>query len=265
MTARRVASSARRAIVAAACLLAAAQGAAAGAWREAFVSGQLDPQRWQRTQDGDVRTHAAHVVAGEVGYRLRLAADTRGTRDDTLKHVGVVSRCPLPIGPDTRLRVRIDWGPPASGSGLAGTIYLSPHATTGDPAKVPDYLALGYVGVPPGRNARLLVTARVHGEVRTLFADGWPETNRAGRPVGQSQLEVAWRGTELEIREDGRVVHADRAAAAPFAAAYVYLQMTSHRNDAERAIHFDDVLLMEGSYVTAFRSLPAAPGCEVPR
>ena len=109
------------------------------------------------------------------------------------------------------------------------------------------------------------MTSRVHGEVRTLFADGWPEANRAGRPVGQAQLEVAWRGAELEIRENGRVVHMDRAAAAPFAAAYVYLQMTSHSNYAERAIHFDDVLLMEGNSVTAFRSLPAAPGCEVPR
>lgn len=265
MGARRVASRARRAIAGLACLLATAHGAAAGAWREAFVAGQLDPQRWLRTQDGDFRTQAVEIVSADLGYRLRLAADTRGTRDDTLKHLGVVSRCPLPIGPDTRLRVRIDWGPPANGSYLAGTIFLSPHATTGDPATTPDYLAVGYVGVPPGRNARLLVTARVHGQVRTLFADGWPDTNRGGRPVGQSQLEVTWRAAELEIRENGRVVHVGRAAEAPFAAAYVYLQMTSHSNYAERAIHFDDVLVMEGNYVTAFRSLPAAPGCEVMR
>ena len=71
--ARRVACCARRAIVAAPALLAAAQGAAAGAWREDFASGRLDPQRWQRTLDGDFRTHAAEVVAGEAGYRLRLA------------------------------------------------------------------------------------------------------------------------------------------------------------------------------------------------
>jgi hypothetical protein len=263
--ARRVASCARRAVVGTACLLVAAHGVASGAWREAFVAGQLDPQRWQRTQEGDFRMQAAEVVSGESGYRLRLAADTRGTRDDTLKHVGVVSVCPLPIGPDTRLRVRLDWGPPANGSYLAGTVVLSPHATTGDPTTTPDYLALGYVGVPPGRNARLLVTARVRGELRTLFADGWPEANRAGRPVGQAQLEVAWRAAELEIRENGRVVHVARAAEAPFAAAYVYLQMTSHSNYAERAIHFDDVLVMEGDHVTAFRPLPAAPRCEVRR
>lgn len=263
--ARRGASCARRAVFGVAFLVVAGHVAAAGAWREAFVASQLDAQRWQRTQDGDFRTQAAEIVPGDSGYRLRLAADTRGTRDDTQKHVGVVSRCPLPIGADTRMRVRIDWGPPANGSYLAGAVVLSPHATSGDPAKTSDYLSIGYVGVPPGRNARLLVTARVHGEVRTLFADGWPDANRAGRHIGQSQLEVVWRAAELEVRENGRVVYVGRAAEAPFAAAYVYLQMTSHSNYAERAIHFDDVLVMENNTVTAFRPLPAAPGCEVPR
>ena len=116
-----------------------------------------------------------------------------------------------------------------------------------------------------GRNTRLLVTARVHGEVRTLFADGWPEQNR--RVAWWGSHGSRWHGVEpnSKLVENGHVVHVGRAAEAPFAAAYVYLQMTIPGNHAERAIHFDDVLVMEGNYVTAFRSLPAAPGCEVPR
>jgi hypothetical protein len=265
MQARRVSSCARRAALAVTLMVAVAvaHGAASATWREAFDSNRLDPQRWQRTQDGDARAQAAEIVPG--GHRLRVAADTRGARDDALTSVGVMTRCPLPVGADTRVRVRLDWGPPPNGSYLAGAVVLSPHATSGDPAKTSDYLSVGYVGVPPGRNARLVVKARVYGEVRTLFADGWPDENRAGRHVGKSEIEVAWRGAGLEVRENGRIVYAGRAAEAPFAAAHVYLQMTSHSNYAERAIHFDGVVVTEGDDATPPRPLPVAPGCELPR
>jgi hypothetical protein len=262
---RRAASSARRAALGVAFLVAAGHAAASVAWREAFTSAQLDAQRWQGTHEGYLGARAVQIVPGDSAHRLRLAVDTRATPDDTLTHVGVVTRCPVPIGTDTRVRVRIDWGPPANGSYLAAAVVLSPHATSGDPSKTSDYLSIGYVGVPPGRNARLLVRARVSGDVRTLFADGWPDANRAGRSVGKSQLEVSWRAAELEVRENGRIVYTGRAAEAPFAAAYVYLQMTSHSNYAERAIHFDEVVVMEGGDVTEFRPWPAVPGCDLPR
>lgn len=262
--ARRVSSCARRAAVGMLVLFAADRAPATPTWREAFASVELDAQQWQRTYEGDARARAAEIVSGKWGNRLRVAADTRGSRDDALVHVGVASRCALPIGADTRVRVRIDWGPPANGSYLAGAVVLSPHKTDHDPLKTPDYLSIGYVGVPPGRNARLRVTARVNGEVRTLFDDGWPDTNRTGRHVGKSELEVAWPGAGLEVRENGRVVYRGRADAAPFAAAYVYLQMTSHSNFAERAIHFDEVLVTNGD-ATVPRPFPAAPGCEASR
>lgn len=258
-----MASCARRAGLGLAWLLVAAPAIAGGttAWFEEFPSGQLDAERWQRTLDGDFRTQSAEVVLGRSGYRLRIAADTRGTRDDTLKHVGVVSRCAMPFGPDARVRVRIDWGPPANGSYFTGALVLSPHATTGDPGKTDDYLSVGYVGVPPGRNARLLVTARVRGVVRTLFADGWPDANRAGRPVARSELEVVRRGALLEVREEGRLVYTGRAVDAPYDAAYIYLQLTSHSNFAERALHFEDVQVTDGGNGTTMRPFPAAPAC----
>ncbi|HMA47430.1 MAG TPA: hypothetical protein VKP11_09565, partial [Frankiaceae bacterium] len=103
-----------------ACLLAAAAAAAgtaaAATWREDFAGASLDLRRWERTKDGDFRIQSAEVVASAAGpgHRLRLLADTVGTRDDTVKHVGVASRCALPVGSDARLRVRVDWGPPAN-------------------------------------------------------------------------------------------------------------------------------------------------------
>ena len=195
--------------------------------------------------------------------RHGIEADTRGTRDDTVKHLGIASRCAIPLGPGTRMQIRMDWGPPANGSYLAGSIVLSPHATTGDPAATTDWLSIGYVGVPPGRNARLLVMARVKGLVRTLFDDGWPDANRQGRLVERAKIDVAWRGASLEIRENDRLVHTAVAADAPFGSAHVYLQLSSHSNFPARAIHFESVRVeREGddSLVTGF---PAAPECEV--
>lgn len=257
---------ARRAPCACLGLLAALCAAVpcAAAWREDFSPGSLDPLRWRVTRAGDSRTHVAEVVPAQrgPGFRLRLATDTRGTRDDSVKHVGVASRCAIALGRDARVRVLLDWGPPANGSYLAGAVVLSPHATTGDPRATADWLSVGYVGVPPGRNARLLVAARVNGVSRTLFEEGWPGANREGRPVGRSELEVAWRGSSLEFREGGRLVHTASAADASFESAHVYLQLSSHSNFPARAIHFEDLRITQGGDDGPARSFPAAPECE---
>ena len=248
-----------------ACLLAAASAGtvAAATWREDFSAGSLDPQRWERTLDGDFRKQSAEVIANAAGpgYRLRLLADTVGTRDDTVKHVGVASRCALPVGSDARLRVRVDWGPPANGSYLAAAILISPHSTTGDPQATDDWLSIGYVGVPPGHNARLLVAARAGGITRTLFTEGWPDRDRQGRPVARAEIEVAWRGPSLEIRENGRLVLAAAAAEAPFKAAHVYLQLSSHSNYPARAVYFEDLRWRSGGDDSPVLGLPSQPDC----
>jgi hypothetical protein len=242
----------RRLALAGVCLVALVHAAKAAAvtWREDFASGRLDATRWQRTVEGDFRTDAAEIVAAgtPARHRLRLLVDTLGTRDDTIKRMGVGTRCAIPLGPDARLRVRIDWGPPANGSYLAAAVVISPHATAASPEATDDWLSVGYVGVPPGHNARLLVTARTRGVKRTLYADGWPDVRREGRPVKRAEIELAWRGPALEIREDGRLVHIAAASEARFDAAHVYLQLASHSNYPARAVSFED--------------LPAAPACD---
>ena len=252
-----------RGAVLGACLLAAscAGPAAAATWREDFASGGLDPARWERTLAGDFRTQSAEVVASGTGYRLRLQADTVGTRDDTIKHLGVASRCALPVGSDARIRVRFDWGPPGNGSYLAEALVISPHATTGDPQATDDWLSIAYVGVPPGHNARLLIIARRSGVTRTLYADGWPDRNREGRRIESAEIEVAWRGPSLEIREDGRLVLAAAASEAPFATARVYLQLSSHSNYRSREVHFGDLRWTIGDDDRPANPLPSAPAC----
>ncbi len=243
--------------------LAVAGAPAAERWHENFGAGALDPDRWLRTAAGEVRAHAVEVVpdGGGAGFRLRLAADTRGTSDREVKHVGVVSRCPLILGSDARVTIDLDWGPPANGSYLAGAMVLSPHLTRGDPRATPDWLSVGYVGVPPGHTARLLVRMSAGGIVRTLHDDGWPQQNRHGRRVTLATLELTIRDRSLQLRENDRSIPLAGRTPERFDPLHVYLQLSSHSNYATRAVHFSDLRIIRGTGAGPLRPLPAAPGC----
>ena len=260
-------SSARRVLFGAGLLASVVDGASAVTWNEDFASGRLDPARWQRTLEGDFRTQSAEVVASNAGtgHRLRLVADTIGTRDDTVKHVGVGSRCAIPLGSEALLRFTIDWGPPANGSYMGAAAVFSPHAVANDPTATPDWLSVGYVGVPPGRNARLLVTASVGGVVRTLYADGWPDWNRQGRSIKRAEIDLAWQGPSLEIRENGKLVHTAAAADALFNSVYVYLQLSSHSNYLARAVYYENIRVRHGDDASPVTGFPSAPDCDAAR
>jgi hypothetical protein len=266
---RRVRWSARRELLAGYLLPASliATSAAALTFKEDFAAGQLDATRWQRTVDGDLRAYSTDVVPRDAGagYRLRISADTMGTRDEWVKHVGLRSACALSSGPNTRLRISLDWGPPQNGSYLAAAVVLSPHKTDANPEATADWLSIGYVGVPPGRNARLLVTSRANGVVRTLYTEGWPDRNREGRMIARAELELVWQEASLDIREDGRLLHTVGLKQAPFASTYVYLQLSSHSNYRARAVHFADLRLTQGDNDVAVSTFPAAPDCNLSR
>ena len=256
--------SARRVLFGAALLASVVGGASAETWSEDFASGRLDPARWQRTLDGDFRMQSADVVASDAGagYRLRLVADTLGTRDDSIKHVGIVGRCAISLGSEATLRITIDWGPPANGSYMAAAVVLSPHAVADDPTATRDWLSVGYVGVPPGRNARLLVMASVDGVVSTLYADGWPDRNRQGRSIKRGEIDLTWQGSSLEIRENGQLVHAAAVTGALFNSVHVYLQLSSHSNYPARAVHFENLRVRHGDDASTATGFPSAPHCD---
>jgi hypothetical protein len=264
---RRVASSARRVLFGAALLASVVGGASAETWSEDFASGRLDPARWQRTLDGDFRMQSAEVVASDAGagFRLRLVADTLGTRDDAIKHVGVRSRCAISLGSEASLRLTIDWGPPANGSYMAAAVVLSSQAVANDPTTTRDWLSVGYVGVPPGRNARLLVTASAGGVVRTLYADGWPDGNRLGRSIKRAEIDLTWRRSTLEIRENGQLVHTATATGALFNSAHIYFQLSSHSNYPARAVHFENLRVRHGDEASTVTGFPSAPDCYAAR
>jgi hypothetical protein len=226
-----------------AALLALTPFAAAAGWIESFAGGRLDPSRWERTVEGDLRDWSAEVVAAPgsaAGFRLRLQADTRGTRDDTLKHVGVRGVQPIALADGTRIAVRLDWGDQANGSYLTASVVLSPHVTRGNALDTPDWLQVAYVGVPPGRTARLMVAVRRHGRDRTVDLDGWPD-ERAGRPVGVQDIALRVRDRTIEVWEGDRQVWRSRPDELAPGPAHLHLQLSSHSNYPPRSIHFEHV------------------------
>jgi hypothetical protein len=103
-----------------------------------------------------------------------------------------------------------------------------------------DWLKVEYVGVPPGRNARLAVEARTGGQERTLFTEGWPERNRAGRRIDVQDLLIVFARSSFEVHENGRRVFESEQGVS-FDAAHLHLQLSSHSNYPPREIFFDDV------------------------
>jgi hypothetical protein len=227
-----------------------------GPWVEDFRSGRLDPARWERTHDGDFREWSVEVVDSirrrgassdpavsplSPIYRLRLRADTRGTRDDTVKFLGARAVPPIPLQEGREIVVQLDWGNQSNGSYLTAAVVLSPHVTSGNPLTTDDWLSVTYVGVPPGRNGRLVVAVKSAGRERTVETEGWPDNGRQGRPLGIQVVRLGVRNRAVEVWEgDRRVLTAARDTLA-FDTAYLYLQMSSHSNYPPRSIYFDTV------------------------
>jgi hypothetical protein len=213
-------------------------------WTETFARGGLEPARWQVIADGDFRERAVDVVTargGSPGFRLRIRADTRGTADDTVKVLGVRSVQPIALEGRTRVAVTLDWNDQANGSYLTAGLVLSPHVTAGSPLATPDWLRIEYVGIPPGRNARMVVAVQARGQRRTLYTEGWPDANRAGRPIGRQKVEVVVSARAFEVRENGRRVYGSPASTLSFDAAHLYVQMSSHSNFPAREVYVDGI------------------------
>lgn len=232
------------AAVAAAWFALARHRRTATALSDDFASGRLDPARWVTTMEGDFSEHLVDVVAPDEqrGPRLRIRAATLGSVDSTVKVLGVRSARPVVPGPRAAVvRAEVDWNGQTNGSYLSADVVLSPHRTTGSALATPDWIRVGYVGVPPGSNARLLVSMSSGGRVRTLFAEGWPDERREGRPIGRQRLELRLDGRMLEVVENAKTLYRADVDLPRGDGAYLYLQASTHSNFPAREVMFDDV------------------------
>jgi hypothetical protein len=213
--------------------------------KDNFSGGVLNPQTWQITREGDFKESTIDVSDVEpsenIDFRLKLRMNTIGTNDDTIKFHGVRSVEIINFSEGKDISFDLAWNNQSNGAYLTGGVYLSPYATNENPGNEKDWLKFEYVGVPPGLNARSVITTKVDGKTRLLYTEGWPE-NRTGRHISNQHVNIIIDNKTFKIIENG-----DEIFASPhdlsFTSAYIYLQMSSHSNYPDREIYFDNVLI----------------------
>ena len=122
-------------------------------------------------------------------------------------------------------------------------IYLCPVATDANPRDKLDWISFEYVGVPPGKNARLQVASANKGNLRFLFTEGWPDKQRTGRKIADQHVELFIDDNSLKVLENGEELFSTGNHGLNFDRAYLYLQMSSHSNYPSREVYFDNIVV----------------------
>ena len=219
-------------------LLLAVPLAAQTRFRDDFSSPSLQGGRWFVTAAGDFKERTVDVTGD---HRLRLRADTTGTRDDTVKFLGVRTREAFAVGEGLCVAATLDWNDQANGSYLSAALILAGEATLENPLLDGDWLAAEYVGVPPGRNARLELRSSSSGRRRTLEDEGWPHAQRAGRKIGRVRVVLFVAPASTRLWENGELRHQSAGPSLSVERVFVHLQLSSHSNYPAREVYFDDV------------------------
>jgi hypothetical protein len=213
---------------------------------ENFSSGVLNPQTWQITREGDFKESIIDVYdvdpSENVDYRLRLGINTIGTRDDTVKFLGVKSVKKVNFSDGKEISFDLDWNNQSNGCYLTGSFYLCPNATSGNPENEKDWVKFEYVGVPPGQNARCVIANKVDGNIRLLYVEGWPE-ERTGRKIVDQHIKLILNDKSFKILENRKELYASQLHDLNFTSTYIYLQMSSHSNYPMRDIYFDNIVV----------------------
>jgi len=201
-----------------------------------FSQGALDEAKWARTRCHDFQEEVVDVVDG----RLRLAAATLGTDDATVKLHGVRTTEPVvDLTQPVEIALTLDWNHQANGCYMTAGAYLCPEAAD-NPRDAASWLRVEYIGVPPGRNARCLVSVRRDGLDEQLLTEGWP-AQREGRAIGVQRLQLTLDDGHLRISENGAPLLEVADLRPGFDRAYLYLQQSSHSNYPRREVFADDV------------------------
>lgn len=108
-----------------------------------FQEGIIIKSRWRLTRQSDFSQSIVDVVdLGQNDLRLRLLANTMGTKDDTVKFHDIRSLQKIDFTEAKVISFDLDWNDQANGCYLTAGIYLCPVATDTNPGDEPDWLAL---------------------------------------------------------------------------------------------------------------------------
>lgn len=210
---------------------------------EDFESGELDLTRWTITSQNDFEESIVDVYeVGEEDNRLRLSANTLGTDDSTVKFHGVMWNNPVTFLDENTISFEIDWNNQTNGSYLTAGMYLTDRVTDENPRDIENWLRIQYLGVPPGKNSRLLITEVTNGVSTIFYDEDWPQ-NRTGRKIGKMNIELTLDETSYSVSENGKTLIENIPHKLSFTTGYVYFQMSSHSNYSPRVIYFDNFYL----------------------
>ena len=205
-----------------------------------FNIGTLNANTWQITKDGDFKEWAVDVVEGnKEDHCLRLKTDTLGTRDDTVKFIGVRSKEKFDIS-STTISFDLDWNNQDNGSYLTAGLYISPEKSKENPEELENWLNIQYVGVLPGKNARCEVLAKTNGKLKVLYWEGWPE-KKEGRQISYQRIKVIIDEGALKVIENNIIIFETKSYRLSFRQVYLYFQMSSHSNYPAREVFFDNI------------------------
>jgi len=204
-----------------------------------FSAAKLDEAKWVHTVQNDFETETVDIVEG----RLRMGAATVGTDDATVKFHGLRTAQPVvDLTEPCNVSFDVDWNSQANGCYMTVAAYLCPTIAE-NPRDEPDWLAIQYIGVPPGKNARCWVSLKTAGHEKPLLTENWPD-EKTGRPIGLQKLQITLNREALAITENGQtLLHMPEGLGLTFDQAYLYLQHTSHSNYRLREVFFDNVLV----------------------
>ena len=218
---------------------------AQGAITETF-DGPLTDAQWIVVRSGDAQESVADVVDG----RLHLRLNTLGTRDDTVKYLGIRTPQALDISEGVEIRYTLDWNQQENGCYLGAGLVLCPtapevtdpitHVTSAAaPDGEPTFLVFDDLGVPPGKNLRAFCTLKRNKLDRYLFTDGWPK-NKTGRELNLIHMRLQLTPQTLRIWENDTLLTEITNLKLPFTQTYLYLRLQSHSNYPAREVYFDD-------------------------
>ena len=215
-------------------------------FEDSFEAAELDREKWQITSANDFREKVVDLFdrsADTTAFdrQLRLRADTVDTSGDTIKYLGIVSTRSVDLSERKRIELDLDWNRQTNGSYLSAGIYLAPTITSLIPKSERDWVNFEYIGVPPGRNARSVVSTQSNGAFRTLFNEGWPHEQRDGRYIDKQRLIIFLDTQSIRVLENGSLLFEAEDLDLPFSSAYIYLQMSSHSNYPAREVFFDNL------------------------
>ncbi len=220
-------------------------------FKDDFNEGGLDLTQWGMTSLNDFAEMIIDVYdvapTEETDYRLRLRANTIGTSDKTVKFLGVRSLQKIDFLQEKVISFDLDWNNQANGCYLTAGMYLCPVATDANPRDEPNWIALKYVGVPPGKNVRFQVAKKIDGVLRPLFNEGWPDEQRTGREIANQYVELFIDQSSLKLLENGKELFSTENHGINFTQAYLYLQMSSHSNYPSREVYFDNIVVQSAS------------------